>query len=88
MGGEDPLEEGMATHSSVLTWRIPWTRGALAVHGVTEVRHNWSDLNPHQQIMQFNIKTQMDGRPKQTFLQRGYTDVQQTQGKMLNTTNY
>ena len=22
---EDPLEEGMATHSSVLTWRIPWT---------------------------------------------------------------
>ena len=25
MGREDPLEEGMATHSSVLTWRIPWT---------------------------------------------------------------
>ena len=24
-GGEDPLEEGMATHSSILTWRIPWT---------------------------------------------------------------
>ena len=23
--GEDPLEEGMATHSSVLAWRIPWT---------------------------------------------------------------
>ena len=22
---EDPLEEGMATHSSILTWRIPWT---------------------------------------------------------------
>ena len=25
LGGEDPLEEGMATHSSVLAWRIPWT---------------------------------------------------------------
>ena len=25
LGGEDPLEEGMATHSGVLTWRIPWT---------------------------------------------------------------
>ena len=25
MGQEDPLEEEMATHSSILTWRIPWT---------------------------------------------------------------
>ena len=25
LGGEDPLEEGMATHSSLLAWRIPWT---------------------------------------------------------------
>ena len=25
LGGEDPLEEGMTTHSSVLAWRIPWT---------------------------------------------------------------
>ena len=24
LGGEDPLEEGMATHSSILSWRIPW----------------------------------------------------------------
>ena len=28
MGQEDPLEEGMATHSSVLAWRIPWTEEA------------------------------------------------------------
>ena len=25
LGREDPLEEGMATHSSILAWRIPWT---------------------------------------------------------------
>ena len=25
LGGEDPLEEGMATHSSILAWRITWT---------------------------------------------------------------
>ena len=25
LGQEDPLEEGMATHSSILVWRIPWT---------------------------------------------------------------
>ena len=34
---EDPLEEGMATHSSILTWSIPMDRGAwrTTVHGVT-----------------------------------------------------
>ena len=26
LGWEDPLEEGLATHSSILAWRIPWTR--------------------------------------------------------------
>ena len=33
---EDPLEEGMATHSSILAWRIPMDRGAwqAIVHGV------------------------------------------------------
>ena len=25
LGKEDPLEEGMATHSSILAWKIPWT---------------------------------------------------------------
>ena len=25
LGGEDPLEKGMATHSGILAWRIPWT---------------------------------------------------------------
>ena len=25
LGGEDPLEKGVATHSSILAWRIPWT---------------------------------------------------------------
>ena len=35
---EDPLEEGMATHSSILAWRIPMDRGAWqgTVHGVAE----------------------------------------------------
>ena len=27
LGGEDPLEEEMATHSSILAWKIPWTEG-------------------------------------------------------------
>ena len=30
LGWEDPLEEGMATHSSILAWRMPWTEDAMA----------------------------------------------------------
>ena len=35
---EDPLEKGLATHSSILDWKIPWTGGAwqATVHGVAE----------------------------------------------------
>ena len=38
LGKEDPLEEGMATHSSILVWRIPWTEepGKLLSMGVTK----------------------------------------------------
>ena len=32
LGQEDPLEKEMATHSSILAWRIPWTEGCLADH--------------------------------------------------------
>ena len=42
---EDPLEENMATHASILAWRIPWAeeRGGLTVHRL-RVRHCSSDL--------------------------------------------
>ena len=38
LGSEDPLEEGMATHSSILAWRISMDRGAwqTKVHGVAK----------------------------------------------------
>ena len=36
-GQEDPLEEGMATHSSVLAWRIPWTKEP---GGPQRIRHD------------------------------------------------
>ena len=43
LGWEDPLEEGMATHSSILAWRIPMDRGAWRAtgHGVTK---SWTQL--------------------------------------------
>ena len=42
LGQEDPLEEGMATHSSILAWRIPWTEepGGLQAMGSQRERHD------------------------------------------------
>ena len=44
LGWEDPLEEGMATHSNILAWRIPMDREAwrATVHGVTK---SWTRLS-------------------------------------------
>ena len=46
LGQEDPLEEGMATHSSVLAWRIPRMEepGGLQSTQLQRVRRDWSDL--------------------------------------------
>ena len=44
LGQEDPLEKGMATHSSIVAWRIPMDRGAwqAMVHGVAK---SWIQLD-------------------------------------------
>ena len=49
LGWEDPLEEGMATHSGILAWRIPWIEkpGGLQAIRSQRVRHNWSDWHTH-----------------------------------------
>ena len=49
LGWEDPLEEGMATHSSILAWRTPMDRGAwqAMVHRVTKSRTQLSDSAQH-----------------------------------------
>ena len=43
LGWEDSLEEGMATHSSIVAWEIPWTEepGGLHFTGSQRVRHDW-----------------------------------------------
>ena len=43
LGWEDPLEKEMATHSSILAWRTPWTEepGGLQTVGLQRVRHDW-----------------------------------------------
>ena len=52
LGWEDPLEEGMATYSSILARRIPWTeepRGLLCI-GLQRIGHGWGDLAHRQCI--------------------------------------
>ena len=42
LGREDPLEEGMATHPSILAWEVPWTEkpGSYSPQGCKRVRRN------------------------------------------------
>ena len=44
LGWEDPLEKEMATHSSILAWKFPWTEepGGLQFMGLQRVRHDWA----------------------------------------------
>ena len=53
LGWEDPLEEGMAIHSSILAWRIPMDRGDwwATVQGVTE-------LDMTEQLTQYSLYSQ------------------------------
>ena len=54
LGQEDPLEKEMATYSSTLAWKIPWTeqRDRLQFMGLQKVRHDWV-TNTH--IIEDNI---------------------------------
>ena len=56
---EDPLEEGTATHASILAWRIPWTEepGGLHSMGSQRVRHDWAGT--HRQAMGHVLKRAM-----------------------------
>ena len=49
---EAPLEQGMAIHSYIPAWRIPWTKkaGGLQSMGLQRVRHNWATNTQHAQF--------------------------------------
>ena len=65
MGLEDPLEEGMATHSTILAWRIAMDIGAwwATVHRVTM---SWARLNTKHRIL---IKNQFQSSENRIFLE-------------------
>ena len=58
LGWEDPVEKELATHSSILAWRIPWTRGAsqVVVYRVLRVGHDLATAPPPCTDMSWTIK--------------------------------
>ena len=64
LGQEDPLEKGMATHSSILAWIMPWTEepGGLQSTGSQRVGHNWATktftFTAHDKNCQFTFQKQ------------------------------
>ena len=60
LGWEDPLEEGTATHSGILAWRIPMSRGAWqGVHGVSESDMTERLSAAHHKHIVFSILSQI-----------------------------
>ena len=55
LGQEDPLEKGMATHSSILAWRIPWTEEpgglqSMGLHKTEQLTHTRKHTHTQQNI--------------------------------------
>ena len=73
LGQEDPMEKGMATHSSILAWRISWTMepgGLHTVHGITKSRTWLSDsllLNYLQQSSTYEHMASSNTKSGKTF---------------------
>ena len=74
LGQEDPLEEGMTTHSNIVAWAIPWTEepGGLQSTGsqtkqpnsLTSVRHDWAtNSNANKNLTPPSTRTASNGVP-------------------------
>ena len=57
LGREDPLEKEMATHSSTIAWKIPWTEepGGLQSMGSQRVGHDWATSLSYKQKIGLKI---------------------------------
>ena len=59
LGQEDPLEKGMAIHSSILAWKIPWTEETGGVRGVAKSRIR---LSNYYYTINFLIELQLQSK--------------------------
>ena len=53
LGLEDPLEEGMATHSSTLAWRIPWTESLVGYSPQGRKESDTTEVTKHARISSY-----------------------------------
>ena len=53
LGWEDLLEKGMATHSSILAWRIPWAKEPDRLHGVTKSPWSYAESDMTKKLTLF-----------------------------------
>ena len=67
LGGEDPLDKEMVTHSSILAWRIPWTKepGGLQSMGLQRIGHNLV-IKQQQQQQQLLLVSPVLFSPRRT----------------------
>ena len=59
LGQEDPLEEGMATHSSFLAWRVPWTEEPGGLRSMGLQRVGWTGLKRLSRHVQWYVCVNM-----------------------------
>ena len=99
LGREDPLEKGMATHSSILTWATPWTEdpGRLQSLGVARVRHDrvtkhpqstiwvWSSLQNQLSVCRGTEERRHQTGPWACTWQRQLGDASNSQVLLINT---
>ena len=59
---EDALEKGIATHSSIIDWEIPWTEepGGLQSMGSQRVRHDWATDHKHASTFHNRFEIRLD----------------------------
>ena len=64
LGWEDPLENGMATHFSILAWRIPWTEEPDGLHSkwLQRVGHDWATKHTHSSCSNQKSSTREGGQ--------------------------
>ena len=65
LGREDPLEEEMATHSSILAWRIPWTKEPSGLQSVwsQRLRCDLKQLSTHTHTQENYRETELEPSP-------------------------
>ena len=78
LGREDPLEEQMATHSSILAWRIPWTEepSGLQSMGLQRVRHDWATMHASPGQIKPSFENKANTKETKMGRERGPVDVE------------